>query len=52
MGSPDTVEFPLLQHPQQSNLGLGGQFADLVQENGAALGKLKPAQPALQCSGK
>ena len=36
-------EFPLLQDAQQLGLDLGGDFADFVQQDGAAVGQLEPA---------
>ena len=42
----------LLQHPQQLHLGLQRQLADLVQEDGAPVGELEAADPAIQRSGE
>src|SRR5262249_43249407 len=42
-GPPDAVELALLQDTQQLRLRVGGDFAHLVEEDGAALGQLEPA---------
>ena len=39
----DAVEFALLQDAEQFRLGVRGQIADLVEEDGAALGQLESA---------
>src|SRR3989339_356979 len=36
---------PLLQHTQKLDLDIGGQFPDLVEKEGAAIGKLETAGP-------
>ena len=48
----DTLEFALLQHAQQHDLGLGGEFADLVEEERPAVGQLEAPLSLLQGSGK
>ena len=45
-------ERPALQHPQQLHLGGQRDLADLVQEDGAAVGQLEPAQPPLGRAGE
>ena len=42
----DPVELALLQDAQQLGLGLGGELADLVEEDRAAVGQLEPAGAA------
>ena len=37
-GAADALDFPALQHPQESDLGLGRQFSDFVQEDAASVG--------------
>ena len=44
----DALEFALLQHAQQHDLGLGGEFADLVEEDRAAVGQLEATLASLQ----
>ena len=48
----DPLEFVLLQHAQQHDLGLGGEFADLVEEDGSAVGQLEATLASLQGSGE
>src|SRR5712671_2327569 len=48
MTAADAFDFPLLQHAQQRDLRLGGQVADFIEENGAAVGGLEPSQASLQ----
>src|SRR3989475_9380324 len=48
MTAADPFDFPLLQHAQQRDLRLGGQVADFIEENGAAVGGLEPSQASLQ----
>ena len=38
-GIADSLVGPLLQQPQQLGLGLEGQVADFIQEQGAAVGR-------------
>src|SRR3989442_14979139 len=45
--APDALEFALLQHAQERYLRLGREVADLVQEDGAAMGRFKAPQPPL-----
>src|SRR5262249_31751413 len=47
-----SLEFVILQHAQQHDLGLGRQLADLVEEEGAAVGQLEAAVAPLDGSGK
>ena len=49
---PPTLEFAFLQHAQQHDLRLGGELADLVEEDGAAIGQLEAALPSLQRAGE
>src|SRR6202012_424320 len=44
----DTLEAPLLKNPQQLHLHLQRHVADLVQEQGAALGELESAETGRQ----
>ena len=46
------LKFPLLQHPQKSDLRLHGEFADLVQKDRPAIGGFKAAQSPLQRPGE
>src|SRR5437867_2572855 len=48
----DTLEFALLQHAQQHDLGLGGEFADLVEEERSAVGQLEATLAPLQGPGE
>src|SRR6266849_6684445 len=48
----DPLEFALLQHAEQHDLGLGGEFADLVEEERAAVGQLEATLAPLQGSGE
>src|SRR5262249_4406423 len=50
--SADTLELALLQNPQQGELRVRRKVADLVEEDGAAVGELDPAEPPLQRSGE
>ena len=52
LGAADPEEGPALQHAQQ--LGLRGRrdLADLVEEDGAGVGQLEPAQPPLGGAGE
>ena len=42
-GPADALELPVLDHPQELGLQLEGQLADLVEEEGAAVGDLEAA---------
>src|SRR5262249_12735605 len=44
-GTAYPVELPLLQDPQQLGLCVDGEFPDLIQEDGSAVGQLEPAKP-------
>ena len=44
-GRADTLEGALLQHPQQLGLDFRGDFADLIQQNGAAVGQFEAPFP-------
>ena len=48
----DAGNFPLLQHAQQLDLQRQAQFADLIEQQGPALGGFKPAGVALHRAGK
>jgi hypothetical protein len=41
LGSAHALHFPVLQHPEQSDLGLGRQLADFVEKDGTAVGPFK-----------
>ena len=43
MGSTHTLEFALLQHPQQLDLKRRSEFPDLIQKHHAAIGDFEPA---------
>src|SRR5262249_27222009 len=51
-GATDTLEFALLQDPQQHDLGFGGQLTNLVEENRPAVGELEAALSSLHGPGK
>ena len=44
-GPADPLELALLQHPEQLDLEIERQIADLVEEDGPAVGQLEPARP-------
>ena len=46
------LELPGLHDPQQLGLQLQGQVADLVEEEGRAVGEFEPAQPRLVGAGE
>src|SRR5258705_9714856 len=48
MTAADLFDLALLQHTQQRHLRLGGQVADFIEENGAAVGGLESSQASLQ----
>jgi hypothetical protein len=48
----DPFKFPLLQHAQERDLRLSREVADLVQEDGATMGRFKATQPPLQRPGE
>ena len=48
----DALEFRLLNGPQQLDLDLLGDLADLVEEQGAAVGELEAAGPARHGAGE
>ena len=48
----DPDDLTLLQDPQQPDLGLEGELADLVEEEGAAMGLLEDAGPVLDGAGE
>ena len=52
MAASDSLELSLLQNAQQGNLSLHRKFADFIQEDGAALSKLEPAEAPLQGTGE
>src|SRR6185369_13392231 len=41
LASSNTLDFPVLKHPEKPHLGLGWKFADFVQKDGAARGTLE-----------
>jgi hypothetical protein len=43
LGAAHALELVLLQHAQQRDLGLWGDVADLIEEDGAAVGELEAA---------
>src|SRR5207244_13304468 len=45
--SADTLELALLENPQQGELRVRRKIADLVEEDGPAVGELEPAEPPL-----
>ena len=49
---PDPLELALLQHAEQRDLGLDGQVADLVEEDGAAVGQLEATEAPLRRPGE
>ena len=49
---PTSLELPLLQHPQQLGLQVGGNLADFIQQNRAAVGQLEPPFPFVQRPGE
>src|SRR5882762_9114141 len=52
LAAPDPLEFSFLEHSQQSNLHLGQEFADLVQENRSTIGGFEPTSASLNRPGK
>src|SRR5207244_3364165 len=50
--SADTLELALLENPQQGELRVRRKIADLVEEDGPAVGELEPAEPPFQRSGE
>ena len=52
LGAAHPEEGPALQHPEQLDLGGGRDLADLVEEDGPAVGQLEPAQPPLGGAGE
>src|SRR5262245_65153129 len=48
----DALEFALLQHPQQRDLHVGRQLADLVQEQRPARRELEAPEAALRGAGE
>ena len=48
----DAFEFALLQHAQQLGLDAGRNFADFIQQNGAAVGQFKAAFAFVQRAGE
>ena len=41
LGSPDAIDYAVLQNPQQLRLGFHRHFTDLVQEQCAGVGQFK-----------
>src|SRR5579863_3171124 len=50
--APYTLEFAFLDYAQKRGLDLGGQVADLIEEEGAAVGKFEMAILIGQGAGK
>src|SRR5262249_57087912 len=50
--SADSLELALLQNPQEGELRVRRKIADLIEEDGPAVGELEPAEPPLQRSGE
>src|SRR4029077_12587838 len=48
----DALEFALLKDAQQLDLELGAHAADLVEEDGAAVSRLKPARFVVHGAGE
>ena len=48
----DALELALLEDAEELGLGLQGQLADLVQEEGAAVGQLEAADPPGEGAGE
>src|SRR5262249_49197586 len=51
-GATDTLEFALLQDPQEHDLGFGGQLTNLVEENRPAVRQLQAALSSREGPGK
>src|SRR5947208_2418155 len=47
LGATYPEEGPALQHPEQLHLGSRRNLSDLIQEDGAGVRQLEPAQPPL-----
>src|SRR5262249_54016635 len=52
LGSADALEGPLLEDAEELGLALGGELADLVEEQGPAVGELEPPDLALGGAGE
>jgi hypothetical protein len=52
LAAADALEFPFLQHSQESELSFARQVADLVQKNRTTVGQLEAAEAPLQCAGE
>src|SRR6476619_592296 len=52
LSSANSFEFSFLQHPQERDLNVGREFADLVQENRSAVGEFETAKPPVGSSRK
>jgi hypothetical protein len=50
LGSADPLELPLLQYPQQGDLGVIWEFAHFIQEDRSAVGQFKTDKPSLRSS--
>ena len=50
--APHPLELTLLEDPQQLDLDGRGDVADLVEEDGAAVGQLEPADAIAVCAGE
>src|SRR6202011_1942848 len=50
LSTTNSFEFPLLENSQQSNLSLGRQVTDLVQEYRPAISRFKASHSPLHCT--
>ena len=49
--SPDSLQFPFLQYPQERDLRIGQKFAHFIEENRPTVGQFKTAKSPL-CSSR
>ena len=52
LSTADALEFTLLEDPQECGLRVSREFADFIQENGAAICQFKTAKSALHRAGE
>jgi hypothetical protein len=50
--SADSLELPLLQDSQESDLGVGRKFSNFIKKDRASFGQLKTPQTPLSCPRK